>query len=52
MRQSGCNRRDSALKRRYPNKTKEEFMIEYFRLKKELACIILEKNPDLMTDKI
>ena len=51
MRQSGCNRRDPALKRRYPNMTKEEAMTEYFRLKKELASIILEKFPNLIIDE-
>ncbi|QEE16521.1 methanogenesis marker 9 domain-containing protein [Promethearchaeum syntrophicum] len=47
MRKSGCNRRDPALKRRYPRMSKEEALAEYFRLKKELASIILNnaQNP-------
>ena len=47
MRMSGCSRRDPALKRRYPTMSKEEALTEYFRLKKELASIIIEnaQNP-------
>ncbi len=51
MRRSGCNRRDSALKRRYPKMTKEKSLTEYFRLKKELACIILEISKNPLTDE-
>ena len=51
MRTSGCNRRDSALKRRYPNKSKDEAMTEYFRLKKELARILLEKSQNPLKDE-
>jgi predicted metal-binding transcription factor (methanogenesis marker protein 9) len=43
MRRGGCERRDPALKLRYPNKTKEEIMEIYFRKKKELAKRILEQ---------
>ena len=51
MRTSGCDRRDSALKRRYPNKSKDEAMTEYFRLKKELARILLEKSQNPLKDE-
>ena len=43
MRTGGCHKRDSALNRRYPEKTSDEALAEYFLLKKELAKIILEK---------
>ena len=34
MRRSGCFRRDTALAQRYPDKTSEEALAEYFRLRK------------------
>ena len=42
MRSGGCPKRDLALTIRYPNLTKEEFMIVYFQKKKELSKRILE----------
>ena len=42
MRRGGCERRDPALKLRYPDKTKEEIMEIYYRKKKELAKRILK----------
>ena len=41
MRQSGCPRRDADLNSRYPEKSKSEWMGEYFALKRELAQLIL-----------
>ncbi|MHA1898357.1 MAG: hypothetical protein ACTSU2_13265 [Promethearchaeota archaeon] len=41
MRQSGCFRRDPALKERYPNMSWDEIYAEYVRLKRILANIIL-----------
>ena len=49
MRRNGCNKRDPALRRRYPKIAKEEALSEYFRLKKELAVIILENTQNPMT---
>ena len=50
MRRSGCFRRDTALAQRYPDKTSEEALAEYFRLKKILAQEILQqaKNKDVV----
>ena len=47
MRKNGCPRRDAALEKRYPQKSREEYMKTYYEKKKELAKIILEavKNP-------
>jgi len=47
MRKGGCPRRDPALEKRYPDKSRDEFMKIYFEKKKELAKKILEavKNP-------
>lgn len=42
MRRGGCERRDPALKVRYPDKSKEERMQIYYKKKKELAKRILE----------
>ncbi|MBD3253759.1 MAG: hypothetical protein GF383_01635 [Candidatus Lokiarchaeota archaeon] len=42
MRRGGCPRRDLALQKRYPNKTKDQFMKIYFQKKKELAKVILD----------
>lgn len=42
MRQGGCSRRDLDLVRRYPNLTQSEIMAEYFKLKRELAQILLK----------
>jgi predicted metal-binding transcription factor (methanogenesis marker protein 9) len=42
MRRGGCERRDPALKLRYPNKTQEEIMEIYYLKKKELAKRILK----------
>ncbi|TXT65179.1 MAG: hypothetical protein BAJALOKI1v1_460014 [Promethearchaeota archaeon] len=41
MRRGGCERRDLALKRRYPKLTLPEIMEIYFKKKKELAKRIL-----------
>jgi predicted metal-binding transcription factor (methanogenesis marker protein 9) len=41
MRQGGCHRRDFALARRYPGKSSEEALAEYYLLKKELSDIIM-----------
>lgn len=46
MRRGGCPRRDYALQKRYPNKSKEEFMKIYFQKKRELAKRILEYVDD------
>ena len=50
MRSGGCPRRDLALSIRYPDLNKEDFMKLYFKKKKELAKVILErinnKNPN------
>ncbi|MBD3352090.1 MAG: hypothetical protein GF364_11440 [Candidatus Lokiarchaeota archaeon] len=43
MRRGGCSRRDAGLKKRYPNNSMEEIYAIYFKLKKELANIILKK---------
>lgn len=51
MRRGGCERRDPALKLRYPNKTKEEIMEIYYRKKKELAKRILELVNDHKVSK-
>jgi tRNA-dihydrouridine synthase B len=47
MRKNGCPKRDAALKKRYPKKSREEFMKIYYQKKKELSKIILEavKSP-------
>jgi predicted metal-binding transcription factor (methanogenesis marker protein 9) len=47
MRRGGCPKRDFALSIKYPGKTKEEFMLIYFKKKKELAKLVLESvhNP-------
>jgi len=47
MRRGGCPKRDFALAIKYPGKTKEEFMLIYFKKKKELAKLVLESvhNP-------
>ena len=42
MRRGGCERRDPALRLRYPDKTQEEIMEIYYTKKKELAKRILE----------
>ena len=42
MRRGGCPRRDPALEKRYPDKTKEEYMKIYYEKKKQLAKKILE----------
>ena len=44
MRRGGCERRDPALKLRYPDKTKEEIMEIYYTKKKELAKRILKAS--------
>ena len=41
MRRGGCERRDPALRLRYPDRTKDEIMEIYYRNKKELAKRIL-----------
>ncbi|MFO8019823.1 MAG: hypothetical protein R6U96_14460 [Promethearchaeia archaeon] len=46
MRRGGCPHRDRALKKRYPNKSKEEFMKRYFQKKRELSKRILENVDD------
>lgn len=46
MRKGGCPRRDPALERRYPSKSRDEFMKIYFEKKKELAKKILEAVKD------
>ena len=43
MRSSGCFRRDTALARVYPGKTYEEVRALYYKKKKELSDIIMEK---------
>ena len=47
MRKSGCPKRDAALEKRYPQKSREEYKKTYYEKKKELSRIILEavKNP-------
>jgi predicted metal-binding transcription factor (methanogenesis marker protein 9) len=47
MRRDGCPKRDAALEKRYPQKSREEYMKLYYLKKKELSKIILEatKNP-------
>ena len=47
MRRNGCPKRDAALVKRYPQKSREEYMKIYYLKKKELSKIILEavKNP-------
>jgi predicted metal-binding transcription factor (methanogenesis marker protein 9) len=54
MRQGGCSRRDIDLVRRYPNKERGEIMAEYFRLKRQLARILLThaKNQEKVQDFI
>lgn len=42
MRRGGCERRDPALRLRYPDKTKDEIMEVYYTKKKELAKRILK----------
>ena len=42
MRQGGCSRRDIDLVRRYPDLSLPEMMAEYYRLKRELAKILLQ----------
>ena len=42
MRRGGCERRDPALRLRYPDRTKDEIMEIYYRNKKELAKRILK----------
>ena len=42
MRRGGCQRRDPALIKRYPGKSRDEIMEIYFTKKKELARRILE----------
>jgi predicted metal-binding transcription factor (methanogenesis marker protein 9) len=42
MRRRGCERRDPALRLRYPDKTKDEIMEIYYTKKKELAKRILK----------
>ncbi|MFX0011357.1 MAG: methanogenesis marker 9 domain-containing protein [Candidatus Hermodarchaeota archaeon] len=42
MRRGGCERRDPALRLRYPDKTKDEIMEIYYTKKKELAIRILK----------
>jgi len=42
MRRKGCPKRDPALEKRYPNKSKEEIIKIYYQKKKELAKRILE----------
>ncbi|MFX0176437.1 MAG: methanogenesis marker 9 domain-containing protein [Candidatus Hodarchaeota archaeon] len=51
MRRGGCPRRDPALQRRYPNKSKEEIMEIYYSKKKELSKKILESIKDLAIKK-
>jgi predicted metal-binding transcription factor (methanogenesis marker protein 9) len=46
MRRGGCPRRDPALQKRYPNKSKEEIMKIYYEKKKELSKRILESIKD------
>jgi len=46
MRKNGCPRRDAALEKRYPQKSREEYMKTYYEKKKELAKIILEAIKD------
>ena len=46
MRRGGCPRRDPALEKRYPDKTKEEYMKIYYEKKKQLAKKILESVKD------
>ena len=46
MRRGGCPKRDLALKKRYPKKSKKEFMKIYYQKKKELARRILESIND------
>ena len=50
MRSGGCFRRDMDLAKRYPGKTRDEIMAEYFRLKRILSNIILKKakNQDVV----
>jgi len=42
MRQGGCSRRDLALVERYPQKSLEDIMTNYFKKKKELSKRILD----------
>lgn len=42
MRRGGCDRRDADLEFRYPTLSSEKYLAEYFRLKRELAKIILD----------
>jgi predicted metal-binding transcription factor (methanogenesis marker protein 9) len=46
MRKGGCPRRDPALEKRYPEKSRDEYMKIYFEKKKELAKTILEAVKD------
>ena len=42
MRRNGCDRRDTDLQFRYPKLSTDEMLAEYFKLKRELAKIILD----------
>ena len=46
MRRDGCPKRDAALEKRYPRKSREEYMKIYYLKKKELSKIILEAVKD------
>jgi predicted metal-binding transcription factor (methanogenesis marker protein 9) len=52
MRRNGCPKRDAALAKRYPQKSREEYMKIYYLKKKELSKIILEavKNPKVRSE--
>lgn len=54
MRQGGCSRRDPGLIEKYPNKPMSQIMADYYKLKRELAVIILKavKNKELVKDLI
>jgi len=51
MRRGGCPRRDPALEKIYPEKTKEEYMKIYYEKKKQLAKKILESVKDPQNKK-
>ncbi len=46
MRNGGCMRRDTALKKKYPNEPFDKVKARYFVKKKELAKILLENAPN------